>query len=453
MSASTNIILDTRRMKKTDTFPVKLQVTHQRVTNHYQTIFDLSKEDYEKLTAPRISGSLQNIRHKLKLLQRNGEYYINEISHFSFYEFERDFITNNDLFKTRKKLKEPPPNQGQDDFDYSPYLRRFPIFKEDHSTPGSISIVYLAYIKILLQEERIGTALSYKDSYSSIKKFKGNVLFTDITTSYLHQYENWMMKRGCSRTTVGIKLRPLRTIFNEAIEMGIIKREKCYPFGRRKYQIPTGRNIKKALTEEHISIIYYHQPECTDERKAKDFWLFCYLGNGMNPKDLVYLTYKDICDGYLVFVRAKTERATRKDPKPITVYINEDMREIMERWGNSDKDPDNFIFPIMNNKLDPLRQYELVTSFTHFINDKMVRIGNRLGIEKKLTTIVSRHSFSTQLKRTGASTEYIQEALGHTDKKTTENYLDSFDREVKKEYASKLLSFKKRTEILLDKNF
>jgi len=230
-----------------------------------------------------------------------------------------------------------------------------------------------------------------------------------------------MLKRGCSRTTVGIKLRPLRTIFNEAIEMGIIKREKCYPFGRRKYQIPTGRNIKKALTEDHISIIYYYQPECTDERKAKDFWLFCYLGNGMNPKDLVYLKYKDICDGYLVFARAKTERATRNDPKPITVYINEDMREIMERWGNKDKDPDNFIFPIMNNNLDPLRQYELVTSFTHFINDKMVRIGNRLGIEKKLTTIVSRHSFSTQLKRTGASTEYIQEALGHTDKKTTEN--------------------------------
>jgi hypothetical protein len=218
MSASTNIILDTRRMKKkTDTFPVKLQVTHQRVTNHYQTIFDLSKEDYEKLAAPRISSNLQDTRDRLKLLQRNGEYYIDEMPNFSFYEFERDFITNNDLFKTRKKLKVPPPNQDQDGFDYSPYLRRFPIFKEDHSTPGSISIVYLAYIKILLQEERIGTALSYKDSYSSIKKFKGNVLFTDITTSYLHQYENWMLKRGCSRTTVGIKLRPLRTIFNEAI--------------------------------------------------------------------------------------------------------------------------------------------------------------------------------------------------------------------------------------------
>jgi hypothetical protein len=105
-------------------------VTYQRVTNHYQTIFDLSKEDYEKLTAPRISSNLQDTRDKLKLLQRNGEYYIGEMPNFSFYEFERDFITNNDLFKTRKKLKEPPPNQDQDGFDYSPYLRRFPIFRK-----------------------------------------------------------------------------------------------------------------------------------------------------------------------------------------------------------------------------------------------------------------------------------------------------------------------------------
>jgi len=50
----------------------------------------------------------------------------------------------------------------------------------------------------------------------------------------------------------------------------------------------------------------------------------------------------------------------------------------------------------------------------------MAKIKERLGIEKKVTTVVSRHTFSTQLKRLGASTEFIQEALGHTDKKTTE---------------------------------
>jgi len=68
-----------------------------------------------------------------------------------------------------------------------------------------------------------------------------------------------------------------------------------------------------------------------------------------------------------------------------------------------------------------------------------------LGIEKKVTTYVARHSFSTILKKSGASTEFIQEALGHTDVKTTQNYLDSFDKEIKKEFAGKLSVFKRKS--------
>lgn len=72
----------------------------------------------------------------------------------------------------------------------------------------------------------------------------------------------------------------------------------------------------------------------------------------------------------------------------------------------------------------------------------MARISEALGIDRKVTTIVTRHTFSTLLKRSGASTEFIQEALGHMDKRTTENYLDSFENEVKKEYSEVLTSFK-----------
>ena len=72
----------------------------------------------------------------------------------------------------------------------------------------------------------------------------------------------------------------------------------------------------------------------------------------------------------------------------------------------------------------------------------MGKIRKKLGIEKKVTTYVARHTFSTIMKRSGVSTEFIQEALGHTNIKTTENYLDGFEKEVKKEYAGKLIAFK-----------
>lgn len=73
----------------------------------------------------------------------------------------------------------------------------------------------------------------------------------------------------------------------------------------------------------------------------------------------------------------------------------------------------------------------------------MRKIKTKLGIEKKVTTYVARHTFSTVLKRSGVSTEFIQESLGHTDIRTTENYLDSFEKDVKREFACKLTAFKK----------
>jgi site-specific recombinase XerD len=73
----------------------------------------------------------------------------------------------------------------------------------------------------------------------------------------------------------------------------------------------------------------------------------------------------------------------------------------------------------------------------------MAEIMKRLNIQKRATTYVARHTFSTVLKRSGVSTEYIQEALGHVDLRTTENYLDSLAMEVKKEFAGKLVAFKR----------
>ena len=162
----------------------------------------------------------------------------------------------------------------------------------------------------------------------------------------------------------------------------------------------------------------------------------------MNPKDIACLKYKNINEDYLIFERSKTERSMRSDPKPITVFLTDDMKAIIERWGNKNKSSNKYIFPVMEDGMSPLRQYELLQLFVSFINDWMKRIIKKLGIDKKATTYVARHTFSTVLKRSGVSTEYIQEALGHTNVKTTENYLDSFGKEVKKEFANRLTSFK-----------
>lgn len=421
ISATISIILDSRRIKTNNKYPLKLRVTFEPISEYYQTIFDLSKDDYEKLSASRISNELQSVRDKLKEIERIAENALSTLSSFNFDEFEKDFVNDNPLFRKRK-VKTAAPAQIKNEFDYSSFMKKFSILSEENLKCETIFFHYLSFIKKVIVEGRISSAMYYHCSYVSLNKFRGNVRFHEVTVSFLHEYENWLKQKNISKTTIGMYLRPLRTIFNEAIEDGIIKKEKCYPFGRRKYRIPAAKKTKKALDLSDIEKIYYYQcdPKNTSEQRAKDFWLFSCFGNGMNPKDIACLQYKNIHDGYIIFERSKTERALRSYPKPITVFITDDMQAIINRWGNKDKLPNNYIFPIMEVGVTPLRQYELMQLLVKFINDWMRVILKNLGIEKKGTTYIARHTFSTVLKRSGASTEYIQEALGHSDIKTTE---------------------------------
>jgi len=440
MAASPIIILDKRRIKKNETYPVKLRVTYKGTSRDFQTIFDMTEEDFGKRDASHPGKEIREIRDRLNALRNKAETLCSEMKGFTFEKFEFEIYGGNHCLRAKKKKQEVyEPLDSQ--LNVEPYKKRFSILTEEHPSKDHISYTYSQYIQNLLKQDRIASALKYQDSYNRLKKFGGNVTFEEITVTYLVRFEHWMVEKGSSKTTVGVLLRSLRAVFNEAIDKRIIRREDCYPFGRRRYMLPTSRKVKKALPLNVVEKIFNYKPEMYKMKKAKAYWTFCYLGNGMNTKDMIHLKYKNIDGEYLTFERAKTEHTSRGNPMPITVYVSEQMRAIIDEWGDPDKDPDNYIFPVMRKGLNILEQYDLCTMIRTYINEGMAMVAKELGIDQKVTNIVARHTFSTVLKRSGVSTEFIQESLGHTDKKTTENYLDSFEREAKKEVALKLTAF------------
>ena len=91
-----------------------------------------------------------------------------------------------------------------------------------------------------------------------MKKFKKKLTFDEITGKFLNDYEKWMINSGNSSTTVGIYLRSLRTIFNQAIDKGIINKD-IYPFKKKIFQIAAGRNIKKALNLQEVEMIFKYE--------------------------------------------------------------------------------------------------------------------------------------------------------------------------------------------------
>jgi len=76
------------------------------------------------------------------------------------------------------------------------------------------------------------------------------------------------------------------------------------------------------------------------------------------------------------------------------------------------------------------------------INEHIKFVAEKVKIKEKVTSYVSRHSFATVLKRSGVSTEFIKESLGHSNLATTEKYLAGFEDAEQRKNAEKLTQFK-----------
>jgi integrase/recombinase XerD len=408
MTPHVKLLLDTRYPKKNGLFPVKIRITYNRKQKYYPVGKDLSVADFDKA---------MSTEKPPKHLKKTSEMFTKRKAH------ALDVI---DELKT---------------FDFKSFEERFNGFT---ASLTNVKSVYDNYINQLEKNDQIGSADTYRYSFISLSNYsKTNLDFDDVTVEFLQGYERWMIQNEKSITTVGMYLRCLRTVINIAIESQVIPRE-LYPFGKRKYVIPAANNIKKALSINDIErIIYYDSGSQLAESIARDYWLFSYLSHGLNFKDIATLKFKNIDGDTINVIRSKTINSTKSKQKHISIPLLPESLQIIERLGNKDKSKESYVFPILKPKLTVVEQKKIIKQFIKTTNKYMDRIGDKLGIKTKVTTYVARHSFATIMKYNETPTSFIQEQLGHSSVTTTENYLASFDMDIKREYSKKLLTFNK----------
>lgn len=155
------------------------------------------------------------------------------------------------LNKADKIIKDLERNFSWKEFD-ALYYNRKPTGLQINNPSESINIVtHLEnYAAKLYSEGLIKTSKSYTTTANHLKNYsKKNddcLLFSDITPEFLNLLEKYFLssKMKLSYSSVGIYMRNIRAIFNQAISKKIISLE-LYPFGKGKYVPPTTKKAKK----------------------------------------------------------------------------------------------------------------------------------------------------------------------------------------------------------------
>jgi integrase/recombinase XerD len=404
-TAKASIYLDEIRPKTNGLCSVKIKITYNRKRKYFSTGIDLNPDEFDTVFfGKRKTDKQKEIKTKVEYFETKANDVINLLAVFSFDAFEEHFL-------------------------------------DQRNTADSVSFAFDKYIANLKLENRIGTLVTYECAKKSIEKFNKNLTFAEITPNLLKRYENFMINKGSSISTVGIYLRSLRAVYNlQNIDVSV------YPFGqgKNKYTIPTSKNTKKALTLDEIGKIYNFKGEMSRTKEmAKDYWLFLYLCNGMNVKDFCLLKWADIKGNMLTYKRAKTLRSQRES-KNIAVALKPETMDIIKKWGQPSVNKDAFIFPHLNSKMNEIQKMAIYKQLTKIINKYIKQIAKELEIDKNVTTYFARHSFATVLKRSGAKIEMISELLGHSNVGVTESYLDSFENDqIQKETDVLTVGFKK----------
>ncbi len=394
MSSKTKVhlYLDVRKSLTNNHHPISIVINHLGKRKFYRTPYSATKQYYEKaMIAAR--GQAADDWDTWRKEEKKAKQIINTIPYFNWDRFER-------LFKTTGKI--------------------------------NIKSYFDAKIKLLLEQNRAGTARSYERSLISTTEFKSEINFSDITPEWLEKYEIWMEEiKKNSLTTVGIYLRNLRAIFNQAIKDGFIDKQ-FYPFN--DYVIPNEESRKRALNLSHMAKLKEYQP-LPNEEFYIGLWWFSFYGSGMNLKDILGLKWTDLKSGRMEFYRKKTRRTRKAKMKKISILMDEFHDKFINHFGCFGKD---YIFYLYNENPDPLKRHLRVDQMNKMINKKIRKAAESVKLGIDVTLYTARHTFASLLNEQNVPLSYIKEQLGHTDIRTTQHYLDSIDKTKEEEYRSYL---------------
>lgn len=284
----------------------------------------------------------------------------------------------------------------------------------------SLTVYANQLITQLAARNRLGTARNYRRTLNSINNFlKGaDVPMSTFDYRIVESYNYWLQVRGVMRNTISFYMRILRSIYNKAVLQHIT--EQTYPF--RNVYTGVDRTQKRAMTEQALLRLKNMKLEPKSQlAMTRDIFIFSYCMRGMSFVDMAYLRKCDIMGDTIHYVRRKTGQ-------PLSVKVEPCIREIIERYWSCD-DKSQYVFPLIVSE-EPGEAYAQYQAALSRYNNGLRRLSELLGLEPKLSSYASRHTWATTARNHRIPISVISAGMGHTSERTTQIYLASLEASI-----------------------
>lgn len=403
MKTSIVISLDTRRSKKDGSFPLVMRIVHHRETISIPLGFSIKSKDWDDKTraVKKSYDGIDQVARLNNMIQKQKTEAMTVIMKLH----EKGQLDNLSASELKDLIYRPAKAQS------------FVHFGTQLS-------------KELTAANRFGTARAYKDAVTILKVFSGHedIPFARINYQFLRRFEAFHLGKGNSLNGLASYLRSIRAIFNKAIKSGIVEKE-LYPFDA--YKIKTEPTEKRALDWEFLKKLIELQLEPGHILfNARNYFVASYMMYGMNFKDMAYLKPSDIQNGRINYRRKKTA-------KLYDIKVTKNLEAILSYYLKKSSDT-GYIFPILRRESLAGQHKDVLWARKRY-NKKLDLLAKECGIDKKITSYVSRHSFATQAMLQEVPINAISAMLGHSSLKTTEIYLKSLPSNVLDDYNTRIL--------------
>lgn len=364
VSMKISVVLDYRRAKTSGLYPVRIRFNFNKQAIYINTGIDVPEKNFvlnKVVGLPRATMMNNVLGQKLMYVQA-----------------VLDELQLNGLLKTKFKTGA----------DIRRYIENRNLIEEP-TTPTSSPLLFETLVNEYADKCK---SKASKDQYlfmlKKVRSFAdiGNLLITDITVAWLKDFEAYCEKTGMNINGRAYYLRPIRVLFNDAIDRELIGAD-VYPF--RRFKIKKGDTEHRNLPMDDLIKLIEHDCGSADMLAMyRDLFLLSFYLCGINLNDLLFLKHTDVRGGYIHTNRNKTN-------VPMLLKIEPEAMDIINRYRGA--------------KL-LLRCMETYNNYDDFRRRMNKRIKTILPY---VTVYWARHTWATVAAELDVPDAVIDMALGH----------------------------------------